>query len=660
MIDFPRSQVLRPIPGMMSLAGCLLPVGICLLALVTVASSQQQSTEETQATRPIHIVRKTVGPDALNPRGPAAQTSAAHLGYYGGPVVSNVQVVVVFWGSAVSSVVTNGIAGFFQNVTNSTYFDLLSEYASTVPTAGGGAGTGQSIGRGTYGGSFTIAPSICNTTPCTVTDGLLQSELISQISDAHLPTPALDGNGNVNTLYMIYFPHGVTIRQGGATSCVQFCAYHGTTGSTFNSKHLAYGVMPDFGSTSGCSSGCGGGSEFQNITSVSSHEMAETVTDVDVGLATAFIPPLAWYDPNSSDKDGGGEIGDICNGQQSAVTTPGGTYTVQQLWSNHANACVSMGLHPNFQLSAPGNTAPGASFNFTVTAGNPVGSSTDTSFAGTVHFTSSDTQAILPTDFTFTPSDQGTQTFGATLKTVGAQTVTATDSVNNAIVGTATVTVSGGSVGPLTFTPASLIYAARVIGTTSVAKKFTLTNGAGVALSIASIAITGTNPADFAKTATTCGSTLAVSKSCTVSVTFTPGALGPRYAALVITDTASNSPQQIALSGTGMAQVSVTPADVSFGGIAQGKTSATKVIKVNNNLATTLAFSGTPFTFGGSDPGDFAQSATTCGSTLAPSDNCTVSVTFTPTAHGLRTAVLSVSDSGNPSPQTASLSGTGK
>jgi hypothetical protein len=464
----------------------------------------------------------------------------------------------------------------------------------------------------------------------------------------------------VNTLYMIYFPPGVTIRQGGATSCVQFCAYHGTTGGTFNSKNLAYGVIPDFGPASGCDSGCGGGSEFQNITSVSSHEMAETVTDVDVGLATVFAPPLAWYDPNSGDRNGGGEIGDICNGQQSAVTTPGGVYTVQQLWSNRANGCVSTGSHPNLQLSAPANSAPGTSFNFTVTAQNPVGSSTDASFAGTVHFSSSDSQAVLPADFTFKPSDQGTQTFGATFKSGGPQTITATDTVNSSIVGTATVTVGGGNIGPLTFTPTSLIYAARVIGTTSVAKTFTLTNSAGAALSIASIAITGSNLGDFAKTAATCGTTLAVSKSCTVSVTFSPGALGARSAALVITDTASNSPQQIALSGAGMAQVSVMPAAVAFGGITQGKTSATKVIKVKNNLATTLAFSGTPFTFSGSNPGDFAQSATTCGSTLAPSEHCTVSVTFTPTAHGLRTAVLSVSDSGNPSPQTASLSGTGK
>ncbi len=658
MTNLPRSQASRPITAMISFAGFLLPVGTCLLALAT-AAWPQQSAEQAQTTRPIHIVRRIVGPDALNPQGPTAQTAAAHLGYYGGPVVSNVQVVVVFWGSGVSSVVTNGIGGFFQNITNSSYFDLLSEYASTVPTVGGGAGTGQSIGRGTYGGSFTIAPSICNKTPCTVTDGLLQSELISQISDAHLPPPELDADGNVNTLYMIYFPPGVTIRQVSATSCVVFCAYHGTTGTTFNSKNLAYGVMPDFGPTSGCSSGCGNGSEFQNVTSVSSHEMAETVTDVDVGIATVFAPPLAWYDPNSTDKDGGGEIGDICNGQQSAVTTSGGTYTVQQLWSNQANACVSTGSHPSFQVSAPSNATPGTSFNFTVTVENPVGSSTDTSFAGTVHFSSSDSQAVLPADFTFKPSDQGTQGFGATLKTSGAQTITATDTINSAILGTASVTIGGGTQGTLAFAPTSWAYGNQAIGTSSFIRRVILTNTSGGTVSITSIAITGTNAGEFSERANTCRGTLAVNKSCAVSVTFAPGGIGARAATLLITDNASNGPQQIALSGTGVAQVAVTPAAVSF--IATvGKTGVTRIINVKNNLRTTVTFSGTPFSFSGSDPGDFSHPATTCGSTLAALAHCTVSITFTPTAQGVRTAVLNVADSGNPSPQTVNLSGTGK
>lgn len=318
---------------------------------------------------------------------------------------------------------------------------------------------------------------------------------------------------------------------------------------------------------------------------------------------------------------------------------------------------MTSGSQPSFQLTAPAAAVPQTSFNFTVTAENPAGGSTDTSFAGTVHFTSSDSLAVLPADFTFTPNDQGTQGFGATLKRSGGQTITATDTVNSAIIGTATVTVSGTT---LTFAPTLLAFGNQAIGTTNIARKVTLTNQTGAEINIVSIAITGTNASDFAETATTCGSTLAVSKSCTLSFTFTPVALGATSATLSLTDAAGNSPQQIALSGTGIVQVSVVPATVSFAATNVGKTSATRVITVRNSLKATLTFSGTPFTFTGADPGDFNQSATTCGSTLAAYGHCTVSITFTPTAQGIHTAVLNIADNANPGSQTVSLSGKGR
>jgi hypothetical protein len=221
------------------------------------------------------------------------------------------------------------------------------------------------------------------------------------------------------------------------------------------------------------------------------------------------------------------------------------------------------------------------------------------------------------------------------------------------------VNVGNGILGALTFTPTALTFGSYATGTTSAAKKVTLTNLAGGTVTISSIAITGTNPGDFSKT-TTCGGTLLVNKSCTVSVTFSPGALGARSATLVITDDASNSPQQVPLSGKGVPQLTLTPSSLTFIGTTVSQTSAAKIIKVKNNLKTMLNFSGTPFTFTGADPGDFSESATTCGGTLAAGQTCTVSITFTPTAKGTRTAVLNVSDSASPSPQTAKLSGIGK
>jgi hypothetical protein len=70
----------------------------------------------------------------------------------------------------------------------------------------------------------------------------------------------------------------------------------------------------------------------------------------------------------------------------------------------------------------------GVAGSFTVTAKNADGS-TNTSYRGTVHFTSSDPQAALPSNYTFTSADQGVHTFGATLKTAGSQSITTSDTV---------------------------------------------------------------------------------------------------------------------------------------------------------------------------------------------------------------------------------------
>src|SRR5207248_7638042 len=50
----------------------------------------------------------------------------------------------------------------------------------------------------------------------------------------------------------------------------------------------------------------------------------------------------------------------------------------------------------------------------------------DAGYTATVHFTSTDAQAGLPADYTFTAADAGTHTFTVTLKTAGSRAVTAT------------------------------------------------------------------------------------------------------------------------------------------------------------------------------------------------------------------------------------------
>jgi hypothetical protein len=82
-------------------------------------------------------------------------------------------------------------------------------------------------------------------------------------------------------------------------------------------------------------------------------------------------------------------------------------------------------------------------------------------------------------------------------------------------------------------------------------QKVTLTNTGTGPLAISSATPTGKDAADFKVTANTCGSTLAAGANCEITVTYTPpSAAGTQSATLNISDSASGSPQTVALDGT--------------------------------------------------------------------------------------------------------------
>ncbi len=102
----------------------------------------------------------------------------------------------------------------------------------------------------------------------------------------------------------------------------------------------------------------------------------------------------------------------------------------------------------HFSVTAsPSSLTAGSSTSITVTALDASGNVV-TGYTGTVHFTSSDTQAILPPNSTLT---NGTGTFSVTLATAGNQTVTATDASVGSITGSTTVTVSAAAASKLAF-----------------------------------------------------------------------------------------------------------------------------------------------------------------------------------------------------------------
>ncbi len=97
--------------------------------------------------------------------------------------------------------------------------------------------------------------------------------------------------------------------------------------------------------------------------------------------------------------------------------------------------------------------------------------------------------------------------------------------------------------------PASLPFGNQAINTQSAAQSVQLKNTTSAALNITGITIGG----DFHQT-NNCPSILAAELSCTISVTFTPSALGSRSGTLSVSDPWEGSPQRVTLTGTGVSQ----------------------------------------------------------------------------------------------------------
>jgi len=141
---------------------------------------------------------------------------------------------------------------------------------------------------------------------------------------------------------------------------------------------------------------------------------------------------------------------------------------------------------------------------------------------------------------------------------------------------------------------------------------------------------------------------------CTMSVTFSPTAVGARTASVQFTDNAFDSPQTVLLTGVGVAMpvVNLSLAALTFSNTGLNKTSVAKDVLLTNSGLAPLSITGTTAS------SDFLQT-NTCGTSVAAGATCKIHVTFTPTALGSRTSTLIVSDNAAGSPHTTALSGTG-
>ncbi|MFI5362198.1 MAG: hypothetical protein ACHQ49_09535 [Elusimicrobiota bacterium] len=250
---------------------------------------------------------------------PVTPAVSGGLQYYGGPVISHPKVYAVFWGDSVDPETVSKIGPFFENMLDSTYMDMFRQYKTDIAAVDGRQGTNQTLNRGAYAGGIAIAPNNASTS---LSDADIQHELDAQIAAGKLPAPSAD------SLYMIYFPAGISIAMDNIRSCQQFCAYHEGFNSAKTGTPIFYGVMPV------CGFGCGvAGSTFDSLTVVSSHECSEAVTDPFPTPGDKPAYPQAWNDA------GGQEVGDLCAQGNATVTGHGLTSAVQWEYDNSIGGC---------------------------------------------------------------------------------------------------------------------------------------------------------------------------------------------------------------------------------------------------------------------------------------------------------------------------------
>jgi hypothetical protein len=250
------------------------------------------------APDPIRIVPVDRVEELGQPAHGVAPAPEPKLTYRGGPLLTSVEVFTVFrgswWQTGDGASLVTELNGFFDYVLASELLDQLGEYSVS----------GHAIGHGSRVGTSTIvepAPA------ASISDAEIQSTLQQLIGAETIP------GQTANTLYFLYLPPNVSVTQGGSRSCQAFCGYHNAT-----SSDVYYAVMP----YPGCAGCAGGLALLDALTSTTSHELCEAITDP--------VPGAGWYD------DHHGEIGDICAWQTRRL----GGYTVQLEWTNRQNACV--------------------------------------------------------------------------------------------------------------------------------------------------------------------------------------------------------------------------------------------------------------------------------------------------------------------------------
>jgi DNA polymerase III delta prime subunit len=216
--------------------------------------------------------------------------------------------------------------------------------------------------------------------------------------------------------------------------------------------------------------------------------------------------------------------------------------------------------------------------------------------------------------------------------------------------------------GGLVLDQTSIKFGEQLVNSSPQTKQVTVTNEGPEAVSINGMALRPPVP-DFAFRDNTCiGKPLRPGDTCRISVDFKPDSVGPVKADAVISETASGKRHVFAVSGIGKAgpgpAVRLDQESLDFGPVIVGRESKATVVLSNPGslplIVTHLAIAPQLQDF------IVASDCVGAGKEVRPGQSCQLTVSFTPTAVGLRSAKLLISDNATGGPnQTIPLKGTG-
>jgi hypothetical protein len=206
----------------------------------------------------------------------------------------------------------------------------------------------------------------------------------------------------------------------------------------------------------------------------------------------------------------------------------------------------------------------------------------------------------------------------------------------------------------------SVAFGSQPAGSSSSPTVVYITNQGATNVTINSIALSGTNAADF-QMSNACATYFYANQSCSVTITFAPvaSANGALTASIAVKYVASGTPQTITLTGTAVAPgpaAALTPATLTYAKQTVGTASAAQGFSVTNTGSANLTIALVTST----NNAEFPISSDGCaGATLTPQQQCVIGVRFLPALGGNRSGAITVADNATGSPQIETVTGTG-